>query len=128
MIPSEHQEQASVIAEAALRARTNRAWGLLLAIPNGGLRSKAVAAKLKAEGVRPGVPDLFLPVARGREHGLWIEMKRTKGGHISPEQEAWAEALEAQGYRVRICRGADAAIREIRDYLGQAVARDVEKA
>ena len=31
------------------------------AIPNGGLRNKATASNLKAEGVKSGVLDVFLP-------------------------------------------------------------------
>jgi hypothetical protein len=62
---------------------------MLFAIPNGGARHKAIAGKLRAEGVRAGVPDICLPVPRGEYHGLFIELKRPKGGHVSEEQEAW---------------------------------------
>ena len=118
--PSEHDEQASLIQEANLRAGADPRWGLLLAIPNGGLRSKATAAKLKAEGVRAGVPDLFLPVASRGMHGLWIEMKRGDGGQISAAQKEWHIALQAQGYGVAICPGADSAVWAIRMYLDGA--------
>ena len=120
--PSEHDEQASLFREAMLRSRLDPRWGLLLAIPNGGMRSKATAGKLKAEGVRAGVPDLFLPVPCGLAHGLWIELKRSKGGRVSPEQEGWARALIEQGYIVSVCYGADEAIHVMRDYLGKRVA------
>ena len=70
-------------------------------IPNGGHRSISVAKKLKAEGVRPGVPDLFIPAWR-----IWIEMKRTKGGRVSKEQKEWADYLRGVGYVVIIATGA----------------------
>ena len=119
MTPTEHDEQASLFREAMLRSAQDPRWGLLLAIPNGDLRSKATAGKLKAEGVRAGVPDLFLPVASRGMHGLWIELKRANGGRVSPEQEGWAKALIGQGYCVVVCYGADEAIQQIRGYLGK---------
>jgi hypothetical protein len=70
-------------------------------IPNGGHRAISVAKKLKAEGVKAGVPDLFIPAWR-----IWIEMKRTQGGKVSKEQEDWAEYLRGIGYVVIIAAGA----------------------
>jgi len=122
MTPTEHQEQASLFAEAMLRSAQDPRWGLLLAIPNGGLRSKATAGKLKAEGVRAGVPDLFLPVPMRNDSGLWIEMKRSVGGRLSTEQVWWMHQLMVQGYRVMRCNGAEAAVQVILDYLGKPVA------
>ncbi len=48
------------------------------AIPNGGYRHKTTALKLRAEGVKPGVLDVCLPVARKGHTGLWIEFKAGK--------------------------------------------------
>ena len=93
--------------------------GLLFHIPNGGFRHPATAARMKALGVKPGVPDLFLPVARGDYYGLWIEMKRRKGGRVSEAQSEWLDALRRQGYKTIVCCGADAAIAAIEDYLGR---------
>lgn len=70
-------------------------------IPNGGHRAISVAKKLKAEGVKAGVPDLFIPAWR-----IWIEMKRTKGGKVSKEQDEWADYLRGCGYVVIIAAGA----------------------
>ena len=47
-------------------------------IPNGGSRNKLEASNLKKQGVKAGVPDLFLPVGRGSYHGLFIELKSAK--------------------------------------------------
>ena len=89
---------------------------LLFAIPNGGARHIAVARKLKAEGVKSGVPDLFLPVARLGYHGLFIELKAGKN-KLSENQIAWLEALEDEGYLAQACWGFDEAVDMILWYL-----------
>ena len=89
------------------------------AIPNGGKRDIRTAAMLKAEGVKPGVPDICLPVPRGGKHGLYIELKRRKGGTVSEAQQAWIRALCGQGYACTVCHGWDAARDEIMGYLRQ---------
>jgi len=63
------------------------------------------------------VPDLCLPVARGGFFGLYIEMKRTQGGTLSPEQKQWREALIDQGYHVALCKGQPAAQQTLTAYL-----------
>lgn len=98
---SEHDLQAAVIAECDQRSVLRAEYALIFAIPNGGQRHPAVAAKLKAEGVRAGVPDLFLPVARPGYHGLFIELKC--GGHKPSEaQLAWIRNLRAEGYKCEV--------------------------
>jgi len=114
---SEHDEQALVVARAEALAPSVPALKLLHAIPNGGHRNKATAGKLKAEGVKSGVPDLCLPVPMGDWHGLYVEMKAHKG-RVSDEQRQWLMALRAHGYRAEVCVGADAAWRMICEYLG----------
>ena len=114
---SEHDEQALVIARADALSATVPVLRLLHAIPNGGARSKATAGKLKAEGVRPGVPDLMLPVACHGYHGLYIEMK-AGGGRTSDEQKRWHKDLRQNGYQVEVCVGADAAWSVLCGYLG----------
>lgn len=64
-------------------------------------------------GVKPGVPDMFLPVAREGCHGLYIELKRRDGGRVSTEQTAWMDALARQGYKTALCHGWDAAREEM---------------
>ena len=89
----------------------------VFAIPNGGKRGKMEAMRLRLEGVCPGVPDLMLPTPRGPYHGLFVEMKRTKGGSVSKEQKDWIAYLQAQGYQAIVCRGFEEAKREIECYL-----------
>ncbi len=118
MTVSEHEEQKALFRWAEAARYQHPELALLYAIPNGGHRHKAVAAKLKAEGVRKGVPDICLPVARGRFHGLYIEMK-TASGTVSKEQKRWLQALRAQGYDAAVCRGWNAAKQFIETYLQQ---------
>lgn len=111
---SEHAHQVTLIQEFD---RTIKGYEeLLFAIPNGGKRSKKVAMELKQEGVRPGVPDMMLAVAKGGYHGLFIELKKI-GGKAQPNQKKWQSMLRAQGYKSEIIEGWEDAIKEIREYL-----------
>lgn len=89
---------------------------LFFAIPNGGARNKATAARLKAEGVQAGVPDLFLAVPHGVAAGLFVEMK-TATGRTTPVQRTMHAALRASGYHVRVAHGYDDAKNAITHYL-----------
>lgn len=113
---SEEQEQAMLIKWFDHWA-ANEFKFRLFAVPNGGLRNAIVAKKLKGQGVRAGVPDLFFLVQRGQFHGLVIEMKREKGGRLSPEQAAWLDWLTEHGYMAVVCCGFEAAKKTIIDYL-----------
>ena len=105
---SEHIEQCRVVSWFRRTHPSVR----IFAIPNGGWRNKTVAAKLKAEGVSAGVPDLFVPAWR-----LWIEMKRTKGGVVSGDQKKIISALRDAGYEVLICRGFADAQEQISEHV-----------
>lgn len=118
MIPTEDTEQLAVVAWCEGYAVADARARLLLHIPNGGSRHIAEAMKFHRLGVRAGVPDLLLPVAVAPYHGLWIEMKRRKGGQVSAAQHGWIDALRAEGYAVAVARGADEAIDTIIAYLG----------
>lgn len=85
-------------------------------IPNGGSRNRIEAANLKRQGVKPGVPDLMLPVAKQGYHGLFIEMKV---GYNKPtkNQERWIELLRKNGYLAKTCWGAKEAIDLITNYM-----------
>lgn len=110
----EHQHQKALIQWFDAQYQAHR--GRLLAIPNGGARHPAVAGKMKAEGVRAGVPDLFLPVPKGGLHGLWVELKAPTG-RPTPQQLGWLDYLASQGYAAVLCKGWEAARDTIRDYL-----------
>lgn len=118
LLPKEGEEQAALMSWAQMQSWRWPELSLLFHIPNGGARSKSEAARFKAEGVKAGVPDLFLPVPRGEWHGLFIELKRQAGGRLSDEQKEWIPALQAQGYRVEVCKGWEAAAELLKNYLG----------
>ena len=114
--PTEHQEQASLFKEAAIRAKADPRWSMMFAIPNGGKRSIGVAVKMKAEGVKRGVPDIFLPVPIGQWCGMFLEMKVRQGGQVSKEQRAFMTDLDTR-YRVAVAHGAEHASNLIESYL-----------
>lgn len=137
---TEHGHQCALFCWAATIAAqgTGKGWALcdqlrlMFAIPNGGLRSKATAGRLKAEGVKAGVPDIMVPVARDLMsdqfheytlyHGLFIEMKRPKSvgkrkGREQDNQSDFAKALEAQGYKCVVAYGWEQARDAILNYL-----------
>lgn len=89
---------------------------LLHNVPNGGKRDPIEARHLKEQGVKKGVPDLHLPVARGVYHGLFIEMK-TETGRPTSEQKWWLTELAAQGNFCMICKGWREAVKCLENYL-----------
>lgn len=131
LIATEEQEQIALFqwieTQPAIR-------NFIFAIPNGGLRNKAVASKLKKQGVKAGIPDIFMPVPlyasqfKCSEHknirdcekyrcikvefdsimikaGLFIELKRKKASKVTDQQKEWLLRLENFSYEVAICYG-----------------------
>lgn len=90
----------------------------LFAVPNGGYRTPATAAKIKAEGALPGVSDLILLIARGGYHGLLIEMKTDKGRQSEAQRE-WQRLIEADGYKYVVVRSIEEFIKVVTDYLNE---------
>ncbi|MCP4566077.1 MAG: VRR-NUC domain-containing protein [FCB group bacterium] len=84
---------------------------------NGVRVSPRIRATLKAQGLRPGVPDIDVPIARLPYHGLRIELKRQSGGQVSQAQKHFHEALRKQGYLVHVCCGWREAVESVKDYL-----------
>ena len=110
---SEHTEQAVFVG----LVRNFYPDVLIFAIPNGGLRDKRTAVKLKAEGVLAGVPDTMIAEPSGIYHGLFVEMKR-KGGRVSKAQVEVREKLEEKGYRVEVAQGSEEAFGLFETYFG----------
>ena len=116
---SESQEQKKLFEWAGLMQGTYPELSLLYASANGGKRDIVTAVKLKAEGVRAGVPDICLPAARASYHGLYIELK--VGNNKPTEmQKWWIARLREQGFAVALCYGAAEAIDAITAYLNGA--------
>lgn len=119
---NEHKEQCAVIQYCDVMKI------LCFAIPNASalsyldrIAAKRNMAKLKKEGLRVGIPDLFIPQpSAAGHHGLFIEMKKPKtstpAGKTSKEQEWWQTQLQLHGYISVICYGANEAINEIEKY------------
>ena len=98
--PTEHAEQVAFVA------RCRREGIFVFSIPNGVNLSDskqrfAEIEKLKAEGMVPGIPDLFIP-----QYKLFIEMKRRDGGVVSESQKKVHKTLRELDYKVEICNGA----------------------
>lgn len=104
MSPSEHQEQVGFVNWFRLQFP----GVLIFAVPNGERRALSVAKRLRAEGVVRGIPDLFIPAWL-----MWVEMKREKGGRLSPEQREVIEYLRGIGHTVIVGKGAQDASRQI---------------
>lgn len=107
---TEHDEQVNFVNWFEYKFPNIR----LFAVPNGEKRHISVAKRLKAEGVRRGVPDIFIP-----ELKLFIEMKKAKGGRVSKEQKEWIAYLESIGYICKVCCGAGEAKKAVLELTGQ---------
>lgn len=120
---SEHEQQKGLMDWWA--KSYPKYYECLFAIPNGSVlagdkKQRAIQMnKLKAEGFKPGVSDLFLMIARHGYHGLFIEMKnegKTKSSVTEPQWEHIRCARE-QGYKAEWCAGIDEAIKLITEYM-----------
>lgn len=108
--PTEHQEQVLFIGLFEFDYPHLR----ILAIPNAGKRSRKHGASMVAEGLKAGVPDLFIPAIN-----TWVEMKRVQGGKLSEYQKDWIEYLKSIGHNVIVAKGADDGMRQIKEILGE---------
>lgn len=117
---SESNEQIFLMKWSVFASNKYPELELLHHIPNGGKRDVTTAKRLKAEGVKAGVPDLCLPVPRGKYHGMYIEMKVNKN-KTTENQNKWIKDLRDNGYYAVVCYGWEAASQEIIKYLKSEV-------
>lgn len=121
----EHESQVNFFLRLAALAINEPRFELAVrrthAIPNGGGRSKREAGRLKAEGVRKGVPDIFCAIPQGSFHGLYIEMK-SEDGRVSEEQDEWLLVSRQLGYAGSVCRSSDEAFSLWKTYVEGSVA------
>lgn len=124
---TEHSQQAAIFCWAALNIKQYPQLKWLFAVPNGFFSSPGQKAKMKAEGLKDGVPDVVLPWPnftygdRGAS-GLYIEMKRekyrnAKDGGCSLEQLEWLDYLNEAGYKAVVCYNWEEARDVIKEYL-----------
>lgn len=125
MIQREYEQQCIIFKWAEVQAKTIPCVTLLNASLNGVKLLTGQAIKAKKQGMKKGYPDLFLPVARGGYHGLFIELKanyrmgtKQVKGRVSKEQLEWLEKLNNEGYKAVVAYNADGAISIIKEYLG----------
>jgi len=128
-VMSESQHQMALFRWSEFAQATHPELRWLHSVPNGGHRTKATAGKMKGEGQKPGVPDIFLDVPRQGFHGLRIELKvpRVQGikgvtktisaGVVSGDQFLWLAHYRANGYRAEVAHGWDEAKDMILEYL-----------
>ena len=115
---SESAEQTHLFKWAAYEQNSYPELKLMFHIPNGGSRNKLEAANLKRQGVKAGVPDICLPVARGNYHGLFIEMKNASGKNkATDKQKEWIQDLNRQGYMAIVCYGWQEASEVLKKYM-----------
>lgn len=118
---TEHGHQAALFLWAIINRERLPMLKWMHAIPNGGGRSIVTATNLKAEGVKSGVSDVFLPYAMKTalntkqagagwiwKHGLYIEMKKPKrgkkeAGKTSNKQDEFRDDMRAAGYACAVC-------------------------
>ena len=116
---SEHDEQVALFDWAKIYSKEIPELKTMFAIPNqGGVGRSSIVrgVKMVKEGLKSGVPDIFLPVARGDFHGLFLEMKFGKG-RVSKEQKYWLNSLTLAGYLCVVCFDFESAKDAVLDYV-----------
>lgn len=114
--PSEHDEQCAVFDWVRVKANHDERYRQIYAVPNGGSRHPAEAARMKRAGVKAGVSDICVDIPAGSYHGLKIEMK-VKGNHLTPLQSKYLELAAKYGYKTAVCYSASEAISILQEYF-----------
>lgn len=118
-VPTESDEQAALYRWINFMIPKFPELENLYHIPNEGKRSDSEGARLKREGLIPGMPDLCLPSAHGGYHALYIEMKRTQSARVTKEQSERIMKLTLLGNYAVICYGWEEAQKVIEWYIKQ---------
>lgn len=114
---SESEIQCAFFAH--LKLALPKIYPYAFSIPNGGYRNKREAARLKREGLKSGIPDVFIACPLGGYHGLFIEFKRMKNSKISDAQKEYIQILSDAGYFCCICTCPLEAIDVIKTYASR---------
>lgn len=113
---TEHGHQAALFCYFAQNFDKYPQTRFMFAIPNGGYRNATTAGRLKAEGVKSGVADIFLPWPTKWKHGLFLELKVGKNTPTK-EQLLFLNEMEWLNYQAVWCIGWEAARDIIIKYL-----------
>jgi len=120
---SEHDEQVALFDWAMVYQTEVPELAFMFAIPNQGGKGHSAmirGRKMVKEGLKSGVPDIFLAVARGKFHGMFVEMK-VKGGRVTENQKIWLNGLTLEGYVCAVCFSFEQAQDAILDYIRGAL-------
>ena len=113
---TEHGHQVEIFRWCDLHKRKYPELQKLFAVPNAGKRTRRQGKWMKDEGMKAGVPDMCLPVARGDFHSLFIELK-SETGSLQQNQAEWIDALNEEGNMAVVCIGWEAATKTLASYL-----------
>ena len=111
VIPTERMEQIKFVTWL----KKHGFW--VSASANGGSRNLIEAINLKRMGVAKGFPDIEVPLPVPPYHGFYVEMKRSVGGKVSPEQIEWITYLKDKGYFAEVAHGFLHAKKLFEDYI-----------
>ena len=112
----EEIEQISLFQWAAFSENKYPELKLMYHVLNEGKRSAVTGSRLKQAGLKPGVPDIVLPVARGGYIGLYIELKYGKN-KVTENQKTWLRDLREHNHLTAVCYGWEQAKELIESYL-----------
>ena len=116
----EHYEQVALFGWIDLHKKRYRGLDLVFAVPNAARRSPRQGKWMKDEGMRAGVPDVVVPIARDGCNSLWIELKVGKNKPTKIQAD-FHERLREEGHRVEVCYGWEEARDILVDYLEREV-------
>lgn len=116
LLTDEASHQEALFQWVAYQTKVHKELELLYHVPNGGKRDAVTARNLARQGVKPGVSDLVLPVARSGYHGLYIELK-IEGGSLQDSQIRFLNSVSEEGYLALVCVGWNAAAEALIAYI-----------
>jgi hypothetical protein len=112
-VNSEYVEQVQFVKWLSLKHSN-----VLFSSSAGGMRTSiGTACKMKSMGYRKGCPDIMIFEPNTQYRGLFIELKKEKGGQVTPEQKQWIELLNQRGYFAMVCKGAEEAKKVVEMYF-----------
>lgn len=118
MLKGEHGIQSRIVDWSIAFAVSDPRLNHLIAIPNGAMSGDFMRVNyFKREGLKPGVPDLFLAIIAPPYGGLFLETKTARGKQ-SPQQKLWQKRLIDAGYRYELYRDFETGVDIVLNYLG----------